>query len=530
LEVDCGDFCFQGGHAAIFWDATTVLAQAQSGDMHILRISRVAGNGIESAHADLIGLIQWPEGGLALSGDRRWLACGGTGPTAEGLGIAVYIWNLQGKEGTARWILDVPSGHISSVAFSPDGRTLLIGQENGSIALWKLDGEKLQRIAELAAHKSNVNVLVFSPDGKKLISGGYDHQICVWDWHAGHPQKLDALIGHNNWIGALAFTRDGRTLYSGGWDHVVRRWTAADASFRPADEFYGHSNPVQAIAFSPDGSRVATGPISDIRENEPNEVRIWRLGGPFPEAEKVLNGCTGWIRELTFSHDAQLLAAANESGVRCWDTRNWSVVAELKNAGSANSIVFAPDRRALATCWDSPQLTLTDFRTFPPKQIISARGVYHASLAFAPDGKTLAMASANGSPVFLLQPGATEFAARDTLKAGNQVEALAWSPDGRSLASANNDGTVCLWDMGAGVARNSLRGHKTVVAAVNFGHGGRVLASGDWDGQLLLWDVVARKLKQSWKLAGRIWELVFAPDGRHLAVSDGLGASSTSSG
>jgi WD40 repeat protein len=365
-------------------------------------------------------------------------------------------------------MLDMPSGHIHSVAFSPDGRTLLVGDDNGEIALWSFGESEPEKRGQFVAHKDAVNVLVFSPDGKKLLSGAYDHQIGVWAWQEGQAKRLGTLTGHSDWIGSLAFSPDGRTLYSGGWDHIVRRWTAAGNSFVPADEFRGHSHPVDAIAFSPDGSRIACGALSSLagrsEESPANEVRVWRLGGTVPEPEAVLSGCTGWIQKLAFSQSGKLLAASSDAGITRWRVPEWSVAKQLP-------------------------------------------------------------ADEKGDPTFRPEIGYAKFVLRGKLSGLKPMQAAAFAPDRRLLATGHCDHGIYLWQLDGEKlqSRQVLVGHQSSVGALDFSPRGQLLASGGWDGQLVIWNVAARTMKKSWQLPGRIWDVRFAPDGRHLAVGDGTG-------
>ena len=68
---------------------------------------------------------------------------------------------------------------VSCLAFSPDGKTLAVGSNQGSLKLWDVADAK--EIAVLKGHDNGVSCLAFTPDGKTLASGGHDKPIRLWD-------------------------------------------------------------------------------------------------------------------------------------------------------------------------------------------------------------------------------------------------------------------------------------------------------------------------------------------------------------
>jgi WD40 repeat protein len=104
----------------------------------------------------------------------------------------------------------------------------------------------------------------------------------------------------------------------------------------------------------------------------------------------------------------------------------------------------------------------------------------------------------------------------------HNVLALAFSPDGKTLASASADFTVRLWDVDSGKERRTLRGHETQVYCVAFSPNGRMLASGGNDKTIRLWETASGKERACFRGSnGWVLSLAFSPDGRSLA-SGGL--------
>jgi WD40 repeat protein len=116
-----------------------------------------------------------------------------------------------------------------------------------------------------------------------------------------------------------------------------------------------------------------------------------------------------------------------------------------------------------------------------------------SSVAFSPDGATLAAGSADGvwlwglpTPCNCLTSPTS--AARLTGPAG-AVNSVVFSPDGKTLAAGSGDGTVQLWDMATEQQIATLTRHHGTVTPVAFSTDGRTLAAGSGDGTVQLWDV-----------------------------------------
>ena len=131
------------------------------------------------------------------------------------------------------------------------------------------------------------------------------------------------------------------------------------------------------------------------------------------------------------------------------------------------------------------------------------------SVAFSPDGKTLASASLDGS-VLLWNVESGQLI--KTLGHTDEAYSVAFAPDGKTLASGSGDGTVRLWNIESGQLINTLTGHTDDVLSVAFAPDGKTLAS-----DTRLWDVASGQRIKTLDYADFVYSVAFAPDGNTLA-------------
>ena len=207
------------------------------------------------------------------------------------------------------------------------------------------------------------------------------------------------------------------------------------------------------------------------------------------------------------------------------------------HAGAVNSVAFSPDGHTLASGSDDGSVRLWDVadpaHPRPLSQPLTGTGIAAVnSVAFSPDGHTLASGDANGTvrlwdvadpahPRPLGQPPLTS-------SGSAAVASMAFSPDGHTLASGDDDGTVVLWDIGDPAHPSALgqpltSSGTTAVDSVAFSPDGHTLASGSLDGTVVLWDVAdpahPNPLGQPLTSGGTaaVDSVAFSPDGHTLA-------------
>ncbi|GET41212.1 WD40 repeat domain-containing protein [Microseira wollei] len=111
-----------------------------------------------------------------------------------------------------------------SLAISPDGQMLAAGCYKGTITILTLDGEIIQTL-EPDSHVFHylVRCIAFSPDGKTLVIGdSYQKSINFWNVRTG--KLMHSLTGDDISPNCLAFSWDGQSLIAGNQDKTIKIW------------------------------------------------------------------------------------------------------------------------------------------------------------------------------------------------------------------------------------------------------------------------------------------------------------------
>jgi len=426
----------------------------------------------------------------------------------------VIAWDLASR--SRRWERPGQGGPVAGLRFAPDGRMIAVAAGGPSGGVELLDAASGKPRGVLDGRGPDVASVAYSPDGRTIAAVGLDGTIGLHD----AATRAERVTWNHPGAQAVAFGTDGRFLATGHRDGDVVLWDAA--SGHKLATLKGHGGPVTGVAFAPGGRRVAS-------SSADRTVRLWDLGARKITPRESLNGGLACVGPVTASPDGRTIAAAevaydSPGHILLWDLAHRTKLTLHGHERGVASLAFSPDGSTLASSsWDLT-IRLWDARTGAPRREFATTEAV-ARLVFAPDGKTLAAGGEDRILTLWDVEGASELARAEGFR--GPIRAIAFSPDGRAVATGGGRdgrkdgfGEVKVFDARSLEERADLAGHAASVRSLAFSPDGSDLAAGGVDATVRLWDLASGKARLV--LGGFpdcVRALAYSPDGRALAVA-----------
>ena len=163
--------------------------------------------------------------------------------------VEPVVWEVATRHELGRLPTDRQT--VTSVAFSPDGKTVAGGLSDGRIRLWNPADRSLR--ADVPGHRGAVHTVVYSPDGQTLASGARDGALRLWNTATW---RMLSLLSHPAAVRDAQFSPNGQLLATAAEDRTVRLVDVA--TWRVWANLTRHIKTVNRLAFSPDGTLVAS--------------------------------------------------------------------------------------------------------------------------------------------------------------------------------------------------------------------------------------------------------------------------------
>ncbi|MGB3716160.1 MAG: TIR domain-containing protein [Candidatus Promineifilaceae bacterium] len=502
---------------------------------------------------------------MAFSPDGRYLASAACiEEEYEGLTTCVqggvFLWDVEANQ-LVDTLLVNHVGSPSSLAFSPDGRTLAVAGchemdpsifgecVQGSIELWDVEARERDGSPLLGFRSENdymgnaAGNLTFSPDGHWLASSGttpadgWQGTITLWNMETRQPVG-EPRIAHDISLSGLTFHPDGEILASYGSDDLIALWDAQTGSLigQPLHMdtgFGGH------LAFNPDGSKLAL-------SNGEESIILWDLSARQATSATITSEL-GVGGPFAFSPDGKILASIGKGDERSednvltlWDMESGEHIGQplLGNTWAMTELAFSSDGRTIATGSADGTIVLWDLKlAHPLSEPLEGRQASALGIAFSPDRRLLASGGSDSMVTMWDLGTGQQVDQYQVSETGGGVTSVAFSPDGQTLVAGTFDwgNNVSLWDVQSGhPIALGMEGHSDEVFTVAFSPDGRFAASGCLDGTIIFWDpATGQPLSEpltdiappdgTSMRSNDVWSIAFSPDSRMLASGRGGG-------
>jgi WD40 repeat protein len=463
----------------------------------------------------------------------------------------VSNWNLYGLQN----ILSNFQSDPTSLDYSPDGDSLAIGFQDGTIELFEVQPNRLEssienrtsnnqsfsnilnpakeitEIKTLEKQEGTISQVLFSQGGKYLATASNDSTVFVWSKDNGFGQPT--ILNSDGPVSSISFTDRSRKIAAG--DRTTRGniylW---DISGNLIKQFE-HGHPVISISCTTDGKLCASSGFSNV-------IKLWNLSNGTSQS---LIGHQDIVNHVKFSRDGySLISASKDFTARIWSVPDGKLLHTLRgHQGSVERAEFYPERNIVVTSsadstlkvWSSSlgrllytfighgepilDFVFADFNSFNPitSQNENSNLALASLVASVSSDKTIRLWTLDSLVNVLPHP--------------NQIYDLAFRPDGQMIATAGL-GEISFWR--AGFSESTLVSEiiysDGTVSSIDYSPSGQLLAAGDSKGDVKIWKPevslktpiteIESPTDAIDSLPGFIPIVKFSPDGRLLAFTN----------
>jgi eukaryotic-like serine/threonine-protein kinase len=433
---------------------------------------------------------------------------------------SVLLWDVASR----REVVRLPhTNEVVSLAFSPDAQWLATLTRNAEVLVWNVASRtnvaRFQTSTNLSmAEGDQYGCVLFGPTGRLLVVGtrewGEQAYLHLVDWGSGAMTNI-YLSKPADGVSAIAFTPDGKWLALGGgyFDNSIHLYELATGALSRLE---GHRGWIVDLAFSPDNQVLASASADQT-------IGLWDVPRSAPLAR--FQGHEDEVYFVAWSPDGhQLMSGSKDGSVRFWDPAaklHKSAYAALPE--QARDMAFAPDSKTIVTLsWAQGTAVVRDARTLQEVSSLPFLGSAWGRLALSGDGHRLALADLTGNVELWdleVRRQITRFVIGNRWPrhlefycAGNRLLCVGQGTDGKRILQLYE---VASWRPIAleGIGLDEL--YDAVLSPT-----GGTLAVAHRGGTVTWWDLKTRQRQAlfDWHHLGAEIDMAFSPDGRWFAA------------
>jgi len=297
----------------------------------------------------------------------------------------------------------------------------------------------------LRGHSDTVTSLAWSPDGKSLLSGSRDKTARTWNAESGAPLKV--LSGHEHAVTCVDFSPEGARAVTGSKDETAQIWDLSSGKVTATlkSNFCGE---FFSVKFSPDGKHV-------LSTSQDGIARLWdsELGQPRRIFARYRQSAdrTGLCVSAEFVNRTHIVMTTADGDMSCWkieattpesffgDGRlafRWAAFS--KDGGT----LLSPGIRHEAQAWQSGEKNDSSRMEVQPLATLGGHRGAVIGGGFSPDGERVLTLSTDGTARVW---STKDWKCVSVMDPGTRVQAAAFSPDGKRIAVAANR-NISLWE------------------------------------------------------------------------------------
>ena len=429
------------------------------------------------------------------------------------------VWMTDNSMRAWRWDYDVSAtaaklGNLSiggtryiyTTTISPDGNTIQISMDDGSILGWQTEP-----FAQLYCAKVGEGPIIncaFGSGSAFFACGTATGMLCFVDARTGRVVKQQRA--HRSAITGTAVSPNGRDIITSGVDGEFLAWDAPPMMYPDVNQL-GASSASQ-LSISPDGKLAGVAVDSGLIKIL--DVESGRVVGEIDVLPEYVVG-------LAFSPDSSLLAACQAGGkVLVWDVESNTLVREILAYDYPTSVAFARDGRLLVN-GQYYGLQVIDTASGERLQVFENTSDYFGINAF-PGGKRALQTSYSEAPRIIdLQTGQILASLE---RSSSYSGAAAISPDGTVVAMVRDRGLIGIHDSENGERLRSIKVRPDYLKHLQFLPDGRRLFYLTQDGGAAVVDVnTGQELAGTWFGYSYLSGGGLAPDASFALILSGTG-------